>query len=435
MKESVQIQKQGPLRLRTGLPGDKSISHRAVMIGSIARGTSVVRNLLESGDVLSTVRIFRSMGVRITRLGNGRWRIEGKGLRGLRRPRAALDCGNSGTTMRLMAGILSGQPFRSVLTGDASLRKRPMDRVIAPLAKMGARIRPLKGGKPVAPLVIEPAALKPVRYVLPVASAQVKSAVLLAGLYAPGRTAVVENEPTRNHSEIFLRNTGVDLQKNGKEILLTGSKQPRGFSIEVPGDVSSAAFLMVMGALVQGSDILLKNVLWNQTRTGVVRVLKRMGARLEVLTVRDTSIEWAADIRVKSGPLKSTRVPRKEIPSLIDELPVIMVAATQARGTTLIQGAGELRVKETDRVHSMVSQLKKMGADISVKGDDIRIKGPTPLRGAAIKSFGDHRTAMSFIVAGMVAEGTTSVHDIANINTSFPSFFQLLRKAGCRFRL
>jgi 3-phosphoshikimate 1-carboxyvinyltransferase len=425
---------QRGLRLRTTLPGDKSISHRALIVAALARGTSRIRNLLESEDCLATLAIFRSMGVRIRREGAGRYRVTGRGLRGLEPPRGPLYCGNSGTTMRLLAGLLAAQPFDTVLTGDPSLSRRPMERVIAPLRLMGARIRAARGGT--APLQISGAArLRAIRYRLPVPSAQVKSAVLLAGLYADGATRVVEPLPTRNHTELFLRNTGVPVAKNGREVSLKGGEGPRAFAAEIPGDISSAAFLLVMGLLVPGSRVETLRTLWNPTRTGFVRVLKRMGARLEALRVHDRSVEWTADLRAEAGPLRGTRIAKAEIPALIDELPILMVAATQARGRTRIEGAGELRVKETDRIHSMVTQLERMGARISVRGDTVRIDGPTPLEGAAIRSYGDHRTAMSFAVAGMVASGLTSVRDVGNIRTSFPGFFGLLRRSGCRFRL
>lgn len=435
MKAGVEIRRQGPLKLVASLPGDKSISHRAVIVGALSKGVSRVRNLLESEDCLHTIGIFKAMGVSVRRSADGEYRIAGAGLHGLKAPRTRLDCGNSGTTMRLMSGLLAAQDFDSVLTGDASLKARPMDRVIAPLARMGARIRG-KGPRQTAPLEITGGrGLKGIRYTLPVASAQVKSAILLAGLYAQGDTAVVEKEPTRNHTEIFLRNTGVDIHKKGKGVLLGKRREPGPFSIEVPGDISSAAFLLAAGALVPGSDIRLKSVLWNPTRTGIIRVLKRMGARLEVSAIHDRSIEWTADLRVRPGPLAAAQVLRKEIPSLVDELPVLMVLMTQAKGESRILGAAELRVKETDRIRSMTGQLEKMGARIRVRNDDIYIEGPTPLTGCGIESYGDHRTAMSFIVAGMIAGGTTRVRDIANIDTSFPNFFKLLKKAGCRFQL
>ena len=435
MKTSIRLGPQRALKLVTRLPGDKSLSHRAMIIASLAKGKSRIRNFLESEDCLRTLKIFQALGVKITRKGRSQYHVVGKGLFSLRKPRKKLYCGNSGTTLRLLAGLLAAQNFDSVLSGDRSLRRRPMDRILEPLKMMGARIRGYHDGDK-APLQIQAQPnLKAIRYSLPVASAQVKSAILLAGLYAKGNTVITERYKTRDHTEIFLKKTGIKLMRQGKTISLVGQKDPRAFSLDIPGDISSAAFIIAMGLLVPQSQVHVKNILWNPTRTGFISVLKRMGAKLDIRVRRSKSIELAADIKVKPSFLRSTRVWAGEIPTLIDELPILMVLATQARGTTWFYGVEELRVKETDRILSMVGQLKKMGARIGIQKNHVWVKGKSILTGCSIRSYGDHRTAMSFVVAGMIAKGRTQVHDISNINTSFPGFFTLLRTAGCKFRL
>lgn len=429
---SVKIGRQGPLRLTTPLPGDKSISHRSIMMGSLARGVSRVKNFLTSEDCENTAKIFEAMGVKIRRIAKDHLVVRGVGLKGLRKPAKTLYCGNSGTTMRLMSGILAAQPFDTRLTGDPSLSRRPMNRAAAPLALMGACIEG-QGEKLTAPLTIRGRRLHGVTYKLPVASAQVKSAALLAGLFADGATTVIENIPTRDHTERFFRYTGLDLRKSGKKITLRPGRQPRAFTIDVPGDISSAAFLIAMGLLVPGSRMTLKSVLWNPARIGIVKALNRMGAGIKPARLNEQGPEVTADLVVVPRPLKAVTVRPAEVPSLIDELPILMVIATQAKGKSWFHGVEELRVKETDRVASMVGQLQKMGARIGVRGDSVWVEGPTPLRGAGIESFGDHRTAMSFIVAGMIADGQTRVRDTACIATSFPNFFELLRRSGVVF--
>ena len=436
MKQSISIGRQKPLRLDAEVPGDKSISHRCVILGSIAGGTCDVSNFLESEDCLHTMQIFRELGVRIQKTGASSYRIHGRGLHSLKAPRRRLYCGNSGTTMRLLTGLLSTQPFRSVLDKDASLRGRPMDRVATPLERMGADIRG-RGERRTAPLEVSGnAGLRGITYRMPMASAQVKSALLLAGLYAQGPTVVLEKETTRDHTEIFFKKTGIPIKVSGKRITLRPGRGPAAFKARVPGDISSAAFPIAMGLLVPGSRITLRNVNTNPTRTGLLKVLKRMGAGIRMGRPAAGGIEEAADLHISFSRLKATTVRPAEIPSLIDEVPVLMVMATQARGKTWIRGAGELRVKETDRIRSMVGPLKRMGARIGVKGDDIWIEGPTPLKAVPfIESYGDHRTAMSFIVAGMISEGTTRVKDIGPIATSFPSFLKLIKAAGSKFKL
>lgn len=425
----VTIGTQKALHLTTRLPGDKSISHRSIMMGSLAKGTSRVKNFLTSEDCENTAKIFEAMGVKIRRHSASDLEILGVGLRGLRKPAKTLYCGNSGTTMRLMSGILAAQPFKTRLEGDPSLSGRPMNRAAAPLTLMGASIQG-KGEKLTAPLEIDGRPLHGVTYRLPVASAQVKSAALLAGLFAEGPTTVIENIPTRDHTERFFKFTGLDLRRSGKKIILRPGRQPKAFRIEVPGDISSAAFLIAMGLLVRGSRITLERVLWNPARIGIVKALNRMGAGLKPVRLHQQGPEVTADFTVVPKPLKAVMVKPAEVPSLIDELPILMVIATQAKGTSWFHGVEELRVKETDRVASMVGQLQKMGAQIGVKGDSVWVKGPTPLHAASIESFGDHRTAMSFIVAGMISSGKTRVNDTACIATSFPNFFALLKQAG-----
>lgn len=431
MTPSVTLGAQSGLKIDTQVPGDKSVSHRALIMGALASGHSTVEHLLESADCMRTAQIFRDMGIKIEKKGEV-WHIDGKGLRGLKAPKAPLDCGNSGTTMRLLSGILSAQSFDSELFGDESLSRRPMDRVITPLRLMGAKIEG-QGPRPTPPLKIRGGQkLKGIRYELPVASAQVKSALLLAGLYADGATEIIEKEPTRDHTETFFKKTGIRLLDK-PQIRLEPGAEPKEFKVTVPGDISSAAFLIAIGLLVPGSRVKIRGVLWNKTRNGFVNVLQRMGARIDI-SPKPAAIEELVDLDIQPSPLKGVTVEKSEIPSIIDELPMLMVVATQAQGVTRIFGAEELRVKETDRIESMVSQLAKMGARITAGGGDITIEGPAALRGAEIESFDDHRTAMAFIVAAMIAQGETTVRNIANINTSFPGFLDILQGGGCRFK-
>jgi 3-phosphoshikimate 1-carboxyvinyltransferase len=433
---SVVISRQKPLKLTTALPGDKSISHRSIMMGALAKGQSRVKNFLTSEDCQNTAKIFEAMGVKIRREARSKNRliIDGVGLKGLRKPKTTLYCGNSGTTMRLMSGILAAQPFTTRLAGDPSLSGRPMNRAAAPLILMGADIKG-KGAKITAPLTICGRQLKGTTYRLPVASAQVKSAALLAGLFAEGPTTVIEEIPTRDHTERFFKYTGLDLTQSGHKITLHPGREPRPFKIEVPGDISSAAFLIAIGLLVPGSRISLKRVLWNPVRIGIIRALNRMGAGIKPSCLHQQGPEITADFEVSPRALRATTVQPSEVPSLIDELPILMVIATQAQGKSWFHGVEELRVKETDRVASMVDQLKLMGARIGVKGNSVWVDGPTPLRASKtpLQSYGDHRTAMSFIVAGMIADGQTRIKDTACIATSFPNFFELLVKAGAKY--
>lgn len=407
------------------VPGDKSISHRAVILSSIATGESVIKGLLWSDDVVRTVRAFGMMGVEMRGLYSGELRIKGRGLRGLREPKDVIDSGNSGTTLRLLAGLLSGQPFFSVLTGDSSLRRRPMDRVVIPLREMGARIWGREGDKK-APLAIKGGELRPISYNLPVASAQVKSAILLAGLYAEGVTEVVEPMPSRNHTEIMMRALGADLEVDGSVIRIRGGKDLRGSTLLIPGDVSSAAFFMVAALILPDSEIRIRDVGLNPTRTGVIDVLKKMGGDIEVENLRDWDGEPVGDVVVRSSSLHGVDIHRESVPRTIDEFPVICVAAAFAEGVTEISGAEELRVKESDRIATMASELRKFGVSVEEKEDGLIIEGGGRLRGASCSSHGDHRVAMALYVAALGAEGPTTIEGVECVDTSFPDFFSLM---------
>ena len=408
------------------IPGDKSISHRSVMLGSLANGTTHVHGFLTGEDCLSTIACFKKMGIEIELDGTD-VTVHGKGLNGLKAPTETLDVGNSGTTLRLMTGILSAQPFSCTVTGDSSIQKRPMDRVEKPLKQMGAEITGQGGEKILAPLHITGHSLKGTHYTLPVASAQVKSAIILAGLYAEGKTVITEPEATRDHTEIMLNHFGADIKRNGNDITVTPVKELYAKEIFVPGDISSAAYFMVLGAVCPDSDITIKNVGINPTRTGIITVLENMGANITLLNERTVSGEKVADINVKYTPsLKSTTVEGDIIPKLIDEIPVIAVAACFAEGTTVIKDAQELKVKESNRIKTVVNELKKFGADIEETDDGMIIKGKCSLKGAVCDSHNDHRIAMSMAVAGIMAEGSTTIKDSQCVDISFPTFFSLL---------
>lgn len=418
----------GTLRGKLRVPGDKSISHRSVMLGSLATGTTEVTGLLEGEDVLSTLAAFRAMGVRAEGPHAGRLRIHGVGLRGLRAPAAALDMGNSGTAMRLMAGILAGQPFATELTGDDSLRKRPMRRVSDPLNSMGAAIETEAGGRP--PLRIQgERRLRGIDYVLPVASAQVKSAVLLAGLFADGVTAVTEPAPTRDHTERMLRGFGYRVQVDGPRASLIGGGKLTATALDVPADISSAAFFMVGAAIAAGSDITLTHVGINPTRVGVINILRAMGATIEIRSAREVGGEPVADIQVRASRLRGIHIPADQVPLAIDEFPVLFIAAACAEGETVLTGAEELRVKESDRIAVMAQGLRALGIAARETPDGIHIVGGT-LEGGEIDSHGDHRIAMAFAIAALRARGPISIRDCKNVDTSFPGFAALARTAG-----
>jgi 3-phosphoshikimate 1-carboxyvinyltransferase len=410
------------------VPGDKSISHRAVMLGALADGVTRVSGFLEGEDALATLNAFRAMGVEIEGPEQGRVTIHGVGMQGLRAPAAPLDMGNSGTSMRLLAGLLAGQTFTTTLTGDASLTRRPMARVADPLRTMGAVIDTAADGRP--PLTIRgKGQLKAMDYVLPMASAQVKSCVLLAGLYADGVTRVTEPAPTRDHTERMLAGFGYPVQRDGATASLAGGGRLTACDIEVPGDISSAAFFMVAASIAPDSDLTLTHVGVNPTRTGVIDILKLMGADITLSNARTVGGEPVADIRVRSAKLRGIDIPAELVPLAIDEFPVLFVAAACAEGRTVLRGAEELRVKESDRIQVMADGLRSMGVTAEPTPDGIVIDGG-PLAGGEVHSHDDHRIAMSFSVAGLIATGPIRIRGCEVVATSFPSFVELASAAG-----
>lgn len=417
----------GMLRGTLRVPGDKSISHRAVMLGALAEGTTAVSGFLNGEDCLSTMKAFQAMGVRIEQDGATALTVHGVGLSGLRAPAKALDLGNSGTSMRLMAGLMSGQNFATTLVGDESLSRRPMKRIIEPLAQMGAAIESEEGHAPLR--IAASKGLTGIRYASPVASAQVKSGVLLAGLYAAGRTEVTEPEASRDHTERMLKAFGVTVDAEPGRAALAGGQRLKGTRIEVPADISSATFFMVGAAIAPGSDVTLTGVGINPTRTGIVEILRRMGADLDVLDERVLGGEPVADLRVRGRPLRGIAIDRALVASAIDEFPAVFVAAACARGVTELSGAEELRVKESDRIQAMCQGLWALGVAAQPLADGARICGGR-LRGGRVDSWGDHRVAMSFAMAALRAEQPVAITDCANVNTSFPGFAQLAASAG-----
>ncbi|KOR31183.1 3-phosphoshikimate 1-carboxyvinyltransferase [Achromatium sp. WMS2] len=410
------------------VPGDKSISHRAIMLGAVATGTSYVTGFLEGEDCLSTLKAFVSMGVNITKLDNNRIKIDGVGLHGLKAPQAPLDLGNSGTSMRLLSGLLAAQPFASVLTGDQSLTHRPMRRVTIPLTEMGANITTSSQGY--APIHIEPTEhLTGIDYKLPVASAQIKSCLLLAGLYARGKTCISEPVPSRDHTERMLTSLGYALETTSLGVCIQSGSALKGSEIKVPGDISSAAFFLVGASIAPHSDLILANVGMNPTRNGVIKILQAMGANIEILDQRMYGGEPVVDIRVRSADLHGINISAELVPSSIDEFPAIFVAAACASGETRLSGAAELRVKESDRIQVMVDGLVKLGIEAIPQPDGIWIRGGK-LGSATISSHGDHRIAMAFAMAGLRAAGTIVIDDCANVKTSFPNFVELAASAG-----
>ncbi|MBF0215096.1 MAG: 3-phosphoshikimate 1-carboxyvinyltransferase [Magnetococcales bacterium] len=423
----------GPLRGEIPLPGDKSISHRAVIFGSLAEGESRIHHLLEGEDVLRTVAAFRAMGVDARREPGGVWRIRGVGLDGLSEPGDVLDMGNSGTGMRLLAGLLAGQPFFSVLTGDDSLRGRPMGRVAVPLVRMGARILGRDNNR-CAPLAIQGTELIGIDYLSPVASAQVKTAVLLAGLTASGRTSVSEPALSRDHTERMLTAFGVPVERDGLIVSVTGRPRLQGLELTVPGDISSAAFPMVAALLVPDSEVTLIGVGINPSRTGLLDLLLAMGADIELLNARDAGGEPVADLRVRHSRLRGIRVAPEVVPRAIDEFPIFALAAACAEGETLVTGAEELRVKESDRIHAIALGLGRQGARIEELPDGLRIQGrPEGLEGGSVaEAFGDHRVAMTLMVSGLAAARAVTVRGRANVETSFPGFADTMGILGGR---
>ena len=418
----------GSLTGRLRVPGDKSISHRSIMLGSLAEGTTHVSGFLEGEDALATLKAFRAMGVDIEGPQDGKVTIKGVGMHGLTPPAEPLDLGNSGTSIRLMSGLLAGQGFSVTMTGDSSLSSRPMRRVTDPLAQMGADIETTEKGTP--PLRLkEGAKLKAIDYQLPMASAQVKSCVLLAGLYAEGKTSVTEPAPTRDHTERMLAGFGYEVERNGSTASVVGGGKLKATDIDVPADISSAAFFMVGASIAAGSDVVLEHVGINPTRTGVIDILKLMGANIELQNQREVGGEPVADIRIQAAKLKGIDIPEALVPLAIDEFPAIFVAAACAEGKTVLTGAEELRVKESDRIQAMADGLIKMGVKAEPTPDGIIIEGG-PMSGAEVESHDDHRIAMSFAMAALRAEGEMVINECANVRTSFPNFVNLAKTAG-----
>jgi len=409
------------------VPGDKSISHRALMLGAIAEGVTNIKNILDCDDCNYTAEALRSAGVSIE-AGRGGAVVKGVGLFGLKKPEGAVNVGESGTSMRLLSGIFAGQRFDTVLIGKDALNRRPMNRIIEPLSLMGAAIDSAPGGYP--PLAIKGSKLHSVSYRMQVPSAQVKSAILLAGLYADGTTVVEEGNITRDHTERALKHFGSDIEKDGLEIKIKGPGRLLAKDVEVPGDISSAAFLITCAVIIPGSSIRIKGVGMNPTRGGMLKVLSGMGAKIK-LAGQKYGFEPSSDIIVESSRTKGIVIEKDILPSLIDELPAIFVVASLSEGTTVIKGAEELRVKETDRIVSMRENLSRMGACIKVDGSDIIIEGVRRLNGASLKSFGDHRTCMAMYIAALAAEGGSSIDDAGCVNKSFPRFFSEMEKILC----
>lgn len=409
------LQPGGKLRGQIRLPGDKSISHRAVMLGAIAEGITEVSGFLEGADCLATLKAFQEMGVKVERPAPEKLLIHGVGLNGLQQPKKILDLGNSGTSIRLLTGLLAGQKFSSQLTGDESLQRRPMARVVDPLRKMGAKIDLQTNGCP--PLTIHGnQKLHGIEYAMPIASAQVKSSLLLAGLYAEGETRIIEPAPSRDHTERMLASFG-------------GHKKLKGINIAVPADISSAAFFMVGASIAPGSEIILQAVGINPTRTGVITILRKMGADIQLLNERMLGAEPVADIRICSSQLQGIKIPKELVPLAIDEFPIIFIAAACASGETLLEGAEELRVKESDRIKTMVEGLQVLGVNAKATADGAIIQGGD-LKGGRINSHGDHRIAMSFAMAALRCQQEVMIEDCQNVATSFPNFTNLAEKLG-----
>lgn len=422
----------GQLAGSFAVPGDKSISHRAIMLGALAQGRTRVTNFLQGEDCLATLNAFAAMGVQIERPGEAEVLIHGVGLQGLNKADAPLDVGNSGTSMRLMAGLLSAQSFDSTLTGDSSLQRRPMRRVIDPLAQMGAKIASDEGRAPLE--IAGGQALAGIRYDMPVASAQVKSCLLLAGLYAQGETAVIEPGPSRDHSERMLRAFGYTVTQEEAVVSVQGGGDLKACDIAVPNDISSATFFMLGAAIVPRSEVLLTNVGVNPTRTGVIDILRLMGASITLENTREQGGEPVADIRICGAQLKGIEIPPQLVPLAIDEFPAIFIAAACAEGETLLTEAAELRVKESDRIQVMADGLQALGVTAEPRPDGIRIVGGV-IQGGEVSSHGDHRIAMSFAMAGLRAQADITITDCVNVDTSFPGFAQLAAEAGLKLEV
>ncbi|TCS91244.1 3-phosphoshikimate 1-carboxyvinyltransferase [Keratinibaculum paraultunense] len=408
------------------VPGDKSISHRAVILGSIAKGLTVIENILISEDVIKTIDAFKNMGVNIEIM-DEKVLIKGVGIHGLKKPNTPIYCGNSGTTMRLLSGLLVGQKFSSILTGDDSLVKRPMDRIIIPLSKMGANIKGVKNKYP--PLSIKPTnILTSICYKMPVASAQVKSSILLATLYAKGTTKIIENKITRDHTERMLKLFGANIRCKGNEILMDSENELYGKKLYIPGDISSAAYFIVAALLIKGSHIIIEDVGINPTRAGILSILKKMGGNIIVFNEREINCEPIGDIEVKYSKLRGITIEEDEIGKLIDEVPIIAVAATLAEGRTIIKGVNELKYKESNRIKTITEGLSNMGAYIKILPDRMIIEGVQELKPAFLNSYDDHRIAMALSIAALTAKGSSHINKSECINISYPEFYTTLFK-------
>jgi 3-phosphoshikimate 1-carboxyvinyltransferase len=426
----MRIEPAASLRGHIAVPGDKSVSHRSVLLGAIADGETTVRGFGRSADTESTIAAVRALGVTVHDDEVDALRVEGVGLRGLREPAEPIDCGNSGTTVRLLAGILAGQPGRFELTGDDSLRRRPMERIAEPLRQMGARVETTDG---TPPLTIDGGELKGIRYELPVASAQVKSCILLAGLYAAGRTTVVEPLPTRDHTELMLEAAGVAVRRQQRRISVGPAERLRLGEVAIPGDFSAAAPFVVAASLLPGSELTIHDVGLNSRRTGLLDVLARMGARVTIFHRHKSGGEPVGDLEVRSAELTATAVTADEVPLLVDELPLFALAAACARGESRVEGARELRVKETDRIETVTTSLRAVGVRIAETEDGFTVRGvPTRFRGGSMASHGDHRIAMLGAVAGLVSRDGVELGDPEAVAVSFPGFFELLESVTQR---
>ncbi len=407
------------------MPGDKSISHRSIIFGAIAKGTTIINGFLDGDDCMATLKAFQSMGVTIEGPDEQQVVIYGVGKQGLQKPEKIVDCGNSGTSMRLLAGLLTAQSFDSQLTGDESLLKRPMLRVSKPLAQMGADITTVDGKPPIT--IKGGKKLTGIHYVMPEASAQVKSCILLAGLYAEGETRITEIGVSRDHTELMLKNFSYPVHRSDNTLIINSANECIGTDIYIPGDISSAAFFIVAASIIPGSDILIRNVGINPTRTGIIHILLEMGANITLLEQRQLGEEWVADLRIKYAPLRGINIEASLVPLAIDEFPVIFIAAACAQGKTTLHGASELRFKESDRIAAMVDGLKKLGIHAQALDDGIIIEGGT-IHGGTVESKGDHRIAMSFAIAGAVASDPVTIKNCVNVATSFPLFVETAKE-------
>lgn len=406
------------------VPGDKSISHRAIMMGALARGATRIKGLLDCDDCNYTMAAFKNMGVAMKKV-RGSTEIEGRGLHGLMKPKGPINVGDSGTTMRLLAGILAGQRFEVTLTGNEGIQSRPMKRIVEPLSEMGIDINARDGEYP--PLVIRGGEVRSIKYKTPVPSAQVKSAILLAGLYSNGMTTVTEKFKSRDHTERMLKYFGADINIRGMAVSIKGNKELNFRSLEIPGDISSASFFLAGALLLRGSKITLKNISINPTRTGVLKIFSLMGGHIKVVNKKN-GFEPVGDITAEYSKTRGIVIDKEMIPNIIDELPIIFVLASLSKGRTVIKGAGELRVKETDRISSMQDNLKIMGSRFYIKGDDIMIEGVEKLNGSRLKSYNDHRTCMAMSIAALSATGESEIEGVDSVSKSFPGFFASLGK-------